>query len=265
VERPHVALPREGRAAEDQADDVDREEAGAVRDVRAFHQGIAWVAQVAMFLTLGLLVFPGDLGEVALEGTVLALVLVFVSRPIGAALATFFTGFGLRERVILGWAGLRGAVPVVLATFPVIAGVEDGSEFFNVVFFAVLVSTVLQGATIETLSNRLGVVEPYRAAAPPASAGRMPVTSIRPWSDADGDPAYPSTIGGQKVVDHILTRRDSPGAVVRLEDGRYAATGALLLIGSRQRVQEAARRRLRLADSDAEAKWWREVIGACAL
>ena len=92
----------------------------ARRTVTAFHEGLAWVAQLAMFLTLGLLVFPTQLGDVAVEGTLLALVLVLVARPVAAlrrhAASPAST---LRERALLGWAGLRGAVPVVLATFPV--------------------------------------------------------------------------------------------------------------------------------------------------
>ncbi|MEA2467209.1 MAG: potassium/hydrogen antiporter, partial [Thermoleophilaceae bacterium] len=125
--------------------------------VTTFHQGLAWVAQLTMFMVLGLLVFPSQLGPVALEGTALALVLVFVARPVATALATLGLGFDWRERVVLGWAGLRGAVPVVLATFPVIEHVPGSLEFFNIVFFAVIVSTLLQGTTFEPLAQRLGV------------------------------------------------------------------------------------------------------------
>ncbi len=128
----------------------------AKQTITAFHQGLAWVAQLAMFLVLGLLVFPSRFGDVALEGTVLALVLVLVARPL-AVFASAFGGFSLADRIVLGWAGLRGAVPVVLATFPVIAGVPHSVEFFDIVFFAVLVSTVLQGTTFEPLARRLGV------------------------------------------------------------------------------------------------------------
>jgi cell volume regulation protein A len=129
----------------------------AKRTVTAFHDGLAWVAQVGLFLTLGLLVFPSQLGDVAVKGTLLALVLAVVARPIAATLATAPFGFEIREQVALGWAGLRGAIPVVLATFPVIAGVPESLEFFNIVFFAVLVSTVLQGTTFIRLADRLGV------------------------------------------------------------------------------------------------------------
>jgi potassium/hydrogen antiporter len=129
----------------------------ARRTVTVFHQGLAWVAQIAMFLALGLLVFPSSLDEVAVEGTALALVLVFVARPVATFVGTAFDRFSAAERTVLGWAGLRGAVPVVLATFPVIEGVKDSRTFFNIVFFAVVISTLLQGTTIEALAKRLGV------------------------------------------------------------------------------------------------------------
>jgi potassium/hydrogen antiporter len=129
----------------------------AKRTVTVFHQGLAWVAQIAMFLALGLLVFPSELDDVAPEGTALALVLVLVARPIAAFVSTAFDRFSVAERFVLGWAGLRGAVPVVLATFPVIDRVEQSATFFNIVFFAVVISTLLQGTTFEPLAKRLGV------------------------------------------------------------------------------------------------------------
>jgi cell volume regulation protein A len=129
----------------------------AKQTVTVFHEGLAWVAQIAMFLALGLLVFPSQLDDVWLEGTALALILVFVARPVPAIVATAFERFSMGERIVLGWAGLRGAVPVVLATFPVIEHVEHSREFFNIVFFAVVVSTMLQGSTVEWLARKLGV------------------------------------------------------------------------------------------------------------
>src|SRR4051812_43967469 len=103
----------------------------AKRSLLVFHQGLAWVAQIVMFLVLGLLVFPSQLGDVAVEGTILALVMMFLARPAGTVLGTLGAHFTAREKVVLGWAGLRGAVPVVLATFPVIENVPDSREFFN--------------------------------------------------------------------------------------------------------------------------------------
>jgi cell volume regulation protein A len=129
----------------------------AKRTVTVFHQGLAWVAQISMFLALGLLVFPSDFPDVAVRGTALALVLVFVARPVATFVSTAIDRFSLAERVVLGWAGLRGAVPVVLATFPVIDHVGGSTTFFNIVFFAVVISTLVQGTTFEPLAKRLGV------------------------------------------------------------------------------------------------------------
>jgi cell volume regulation protein A len=129
----------------------------ARRTVIAFHEGVASVAQISLFVVLGLLVFPSQLEGVALDATLLALALAVVARPVATMIATAFFRFTMAERVVLGWAGLRGAVPVVLATFPVIDGVHGSNEFFNIVFFAVLVSTLLQGMTFEPLARALGV------------------------------------------------------------------------------------------------------------
>src|SRR5215217_6216812 len=108
----------------------------AKRTVVAFHEGVASVAQIALFVVLGLLVFPTQLRDVALEATALALILAFVARPIATFAATAPFRFSFAERSVLGWAGLRGGVPVVLATFPVIDRVPRSIEFFNIVFFA---------------------------------------------------------------------------------------------------------------------------------
>lgn len=129
----------------------------AKRTVIAFHEGVASVAQIALFVVLGLLVFPSQLGGVWLEAGALALFLAFVARPIATLLATAPFNFTLAERSVLGWAGLRGGIPVVLATFPVIDHVPRSVELFNIVFFAVVISTLLQGMTFERLAAILGV------------------------------------------------------------------------------------------------------------
>ena len=241
----------------------------AERAVSIFHQGLAGLAQVTMFLVLGLLVFPSQLWGVALEGTVLALVLMFLARPVAAFAATATTGFELHERIVLAWGGLRGAVPVVLATFPVIAAVSHSLEFFNIVFFAVLLSTLLQGATFEPLANRLGItVAPYVGSASRASLGRLRsiarISSSRPWDPSDGNPGHPRQVSGVRVATQLLTRIDQTGSLVRLEDGRYAFCGPTVSIGPAKALQAVARRRLAAAESDAERAWWREVIGALA-
>nr|MBA2644484.1 potassium/proton antiporter [Solirubrobacterales bacterium] len=129
----------------------------AKRIITTFHEGAAWLGQLAMFVVLGLLVFPSQLPEVILQGTALAIVVAVVARPLGVLAAIPGWGYRWRERMIVGWAGLRGAVPVVLATFPVIAGVPNSLDFFNIAFFVVLISTVIQGVSFEPVARLLGV------------------------------------------------------------------------------------------------------------
>jgi potassium/hydrogen antiporter len=334
----------------------------ARRTIVTFHDGMAWLAQLGLFLVLGLLVFPADLVDIAVKGTALALATTVIARPAAAWLATIGAGFSLGERALLGWAGLRGAVPVVLATFAVTEGIAGNKTIFNVVFFVVLLSTVLQGTTIQplarllgatsdeaaipaplvepTLLNRLGaetiqypvrpgdaivghavrelglpreallnvIVRGERAIPPrgstvveagdqlhilvrqeaavefrelltrwragpvgaverrrPRPRSRPAVTSVRPWEPtSDGNMSRPASVNGQPVVEQMRTRRDEPGALVALDDGRYAITGPLVAIGPAAELQAVARRRLASASGPSERAWWREVVGALA-
>jgi cell volume regulation protein A len=129
----------------------------AKRTLVAFHEGLGWVSQIALFILLGLLVFPSELGDVAAKAIALSAVLIFLARPAAAFVATALAPFDLRERLMLGWAGLRGATPIWLATFPVIAGIRSGDEEFAIVFFVVVSSTLVQGASFEPLARRLGL------------------------------------------------------------------------------------------------------------
>ena len=133
------------------------------RQVVAFHEGLAFAAQIGLFVVLGLLVFPGDLLSVALPGLGLAALLLFVARPVAVFASTPFLGFTVPERVLLGWAGLRGAVPIVLATFALSSNVPHNRTIFNAVFFVVVVSTAIQGTTLEAVASRLGLVHPSPA------------------------------------------------------------------------------------------------------
>jgi len=333
----------------------------ARRTIVTFHEGLAWLSQLGLFLLLGLLVFPAQLGDIVLEGAAIAVATTVLARPAAAFLATIGAGFDVRERLVLGWAGLRGGVPIVLATFAVTEHIEGGRLIFNVVFFVVLLSTVVQGATIQPLAGLLGVtadeaaipeplVEPAllqrlgaetiqypvrpgdavvgaavrelglpreallnvivrgaRAIPPrgstvveagdqlhvlvrqeaavdfrallvrwrsgplelserrrPMPRSRPSVTTVRPWGEADGDASRPAEIAGHRVVEQLRTRRDEPGALVALADGRFAVTGRLLAIGPSGELQAVARRRLAGADSASDRAWWREVVGALA-
>lgn len=121
------------------------------------HDFIAWMGQIVMFVVLGLLVFPSRIVAVAPTGLLIAALLAFVARPIAVAACLFPFGFSLREIVLVGWVGLRGAVPIILSVIPVLARVAGAERLFDVVFFVVLVSAVLQGSTARWLTGRLGL------------------------------------------------------------------------------------------------------------
>ncbi len=125
------------------------------KGIVGFHEGLAFLAQVVLFIVLGLLVFPSGLGDVAWAAIGVTAVLTFVARPITVALLATPFGFSLREQIFLSTAGLRGAVPIVLATFAVSAGIAGSHTLFNAVFFVVLVSTIVQGVAIEPVVRRL--------------------------------------------------------------------------------------------------------------
>ncbi|MCW2986133.1 MAG: sodium/hydrogen exchanger, partial [Conexibacter sp.] len=144
--------------------------------IMIFHQGAAWLAQVALFLTLGLLVFPAQLGSVWIPGTLLAIFIVCVARPLAVLAGTALDRFTPAETMLLSWAGLRGGVPVVLATFAVIAKVPGSDQFLNVVFFVVVLSTLVQGMTMEPMARALGLLhgEAGPAMAPPGAPAPAP-------------------------------------------------------------------------------------------
>lgn len=131
-----------------------------------FNEGFAWMMQIFMFVLLGWLAFPEQLATLILPGFLLALLLMFVARPIGVWTSTLRTSFSSTEKTFLAWAGLKGAVPIVLATYPLIAGLPNANLLFNATFFVVLTSALLQGATIAPAARWLGLVEPARRQSP---------------------------------------------------------------------------------------------------
>lgn len=132
------------------------------RSILRFHDGIAWLMQMAMFLVLGLLVFPSRLLPVAGVSLAMALVLVVVARPVAVLIGLAFARLRFRQKLLVSWVGLRGAVPIVLATFPYLAGLPQAELYFNVVFFIVLVSVLIQGTTIAAAARLLRLDLPLR-------------------------------------------------------------------------------------------------------
>jgi potassium/hydrogen antiporter len=130
------------------------------RYVVKFHDGLAWLMQILMFLVLGLLVYPSQLPGVVGTGLLVALFLMFVARPAAVAVGLWGSPFPWRQRILVAWTGLRGAVPIVLATFPLIAGFEHSGLVFDIVFFTVLTSVLIQGTLLMPVARLLKVDEP---------------------------------------------------------------------------------------------------------
>ncbi|GIW33623.1 potassium/proton antiporter [Meiothermus sp.] len=123
----------------------------------SFHEGNSWLMEIGMFLTLGLLVFPSQLPSVAPSAILLALFLMLVARPVAVWLSLPTPRFTRNEKAFIAWVGLRGAIPIVLATFPLLAGVEAAQKIFNVTFFVVLFSVLVQGTTLPLAARWLRV------------------------------------------------------------------------------------------------------------
>lgn len=125
-----------------------------------FFDGLAWLSQICMFLTLGLLVFPSRLLDVFTIGITLSLFLVFIARPVSVFLSLSFSKFSFNEKAFISWVGLRGAVPIILATFPLLAGVPHADTIFGIVFFIVITSLLLQGWTLTPAAKLFKVDSP---------------------------------------------------------------------------------------------------------
>lgn len=150
------------------------------RSTFLFHDGLAWLSQITMFVVLGLLITPTSLFDVWLEGLLIALVLIFVARPLAVIPILALFGFNIREIVLVSWVGLRGSVPIILAIFPLIFGLPGAALIFNVVFFVVLISATLQGSSLAWVAKKLKLTLP-----PPVTpAATLEITAL---GDVDAD------------------------------------------------------------------------------
>lgn len=130
------------------------------KSLNRFHDGLAWLMQITMFFLLGLLLTPSRLGPILGGGLLMAVVLALVARPLSVMVALLFSRFNLKERLMISWVGLRGAAPIILATFPRLADIPKADTIFNIVFFVVVVSVAVQGPTIVPLARLLRVNTP---------------------------------------------------------------------------------------------------------
>jgi cell volume regulation protein A len=223
------------------------------RHLVTFHEGLAFVAQVVMFVVLGLLVFPRDLGPVALSGLGLAALLVLVIRPVAVWVSTAWGWFNARERALLGWAGLRGAVPIVLGTIVLSEHVDHGKTIFNAVFFVVVVSALAQGTTLEWAAEKLGVV----SLAPRASAPPLEVDALGSLDLIDFDVAPDHAIAGAAVRELGLPRTALVAVVARGDETIPPRGSTVIQPGDRLFVLAPHSKRPEL--EDVFSRWRRRV------
>jgi len=217
------------------------------RSLRQFHEGLSYLFEVAMFLILGLLVFPSELLKVAVPALLLSLVLVVVGRPAAVFLSLAFTKIPAAHKGMVAWVGLRGAVPVILATFPLLGGVPGAQMVFDVAFFLVLVSILVQGSTLPLAARILGVKMPIHEVAvmpleyTPTGAGKNDLVEL--------ELHVASPVVGHRIVDLqlppealiVLIRRGNeyviPKGNTRLREG-----DVLQMLGAKPFLDEVRRR-----------------------
>lgn len=198
-------------------------------NIMRVHDGLAWLSQILLFLMLGLLVTPSALVPVAKDGFLIAAVLIFIARPIAVWLSLRPFSFPKNEQLFISWVGLRGAVPIVLALFPWLAGLPQSSVYFNIAFFVVLTSLLVQGWTVAPLANWLKLRLPKEHApyysefveVPGQEGLRMLGYRVSPLSDSVG----------HKVSDLKLPPDVRIVAVFR-EGKRIEAIGGMEIAGS---------------------------------
>lgn len=192
-----------------------------------FFDGLAVLAQITMFLTLGLLIFPSDLLEIIGIGLLLSAILIFIARPVSVLLTLIPFKFSIKEKIFTSWVGLRGAVPIILATFPLLANVADSNKIFDLIFFIVLTSALLQGWSINFVAKLLGLAEPF---------SKKIYVPLEFTSDIRNDTElielivpFNSKINGKQIVD-LTFPADSRIVLIIRDDKNLIPVGTTIII-----------------------------------
>ncbi|MGZ8748108.1 MAG: potassium/proton antiporter, partial [Mycobacterium sp.] len=231
---------------------------------RSFAEGLGWLAQIGLFVLLGLLVDPSDLGAELAAGIVIGLVLLLIARPLSVFLSLIWFRVPWREQVFVSWAGLRGAVPIVLATFPIVAGVEDSVRILNIVFILVVVYTLVQGPSLHFLAHRLGLISKDATREIQVEAAPLDVLEAELLTMTVHEPSrlHNVTVLELRLPDpSVITLIIRDGhTFVPLPDTRIAI-GDELLIVTTTKTRAAAERRLRAVSRRGKLAYWFNEFG----
>lgn len=208
------------------------------RSLIRFHDGLAWLTQIAMFLALGLLVFPRRLVPIIGVGLLAAAFLILIARPVSVFVGLLLAKLNVREKAMLSWVGLRGAAPIILATFPLVAGIPKAELYFNLVFFIVLTSTLLQGTTIPRAARLLGVQAPPRLRSQPVLEYEPPVVTGNDLIEIVAQPD--STAIQRRIMD--LGLPDGALIVLQIRDDETIVPGGGTIIEADDRLLIFARK-----------------------
>jgi cell volume regulation protein A len=233
---------------------------------RGFAEGLGWIAQIGMFVLLGLLVTPHDLVDDAWPAIIIGLVLTMVARPLSVVLSLLPFRMPWQEKALMSWAGLRGAVPIILATIPMVNGVEDSTRIFNIVFVLVVVYTLIQGPTLPWLARML------RLGSDSASAADLGIESA-PLERLRGHLLSVAIPEGSRMHGvEVSELRMPPGAAVTLvvrEKQSFVPLpttvlrhGDELLVVATDQVRDEAEARLRAVAQGGKLAGWLSGHGA---
>ncbi|WP_026452660.1 potassium/proton antiporter [Aequorivita capsosiphonis] len=196
------------------------------KTILKMYDGLAWLMQIVLFLTLGLLVFPSHIVPVIGIGLIISLFLIFVARPLAVFISLIPFKMKMRRRVYISWVGLRGAVPIVFATYPLLAGIDKAGMIFNIVFFISLTSILIQGTTLSIVAKWLKVSIPSEEKILSPSEKFMeehPKTEMREIGIASG-----SKVVGKQIVD-IEFPRTAIIAMIRRDDKYITPNGSTVI------------------------------------